>query len=47
MQDENDDDDQWDADAGLVCPQCRQPFAVIENRLPRTLAFWSRPLNVV
>jgi transposase len=23
---------------GLVCPQCRQPVAVIENQLPRV--FW-------
>jgi hypothetical protein len=25
---------------GLVCPQCRQAVALIENRLPRTLVFW-------
>ena len=25
---------------GLVCPQCRKPVGVIENRLPRTLVFW-------
>jgi len=24
---------------GLVCPQCRQPVAVVENRLPRMLLF--------
>lgn len=24
---------------GLVCPACRQPVAVIENRLPHTLVF--------
>ena len=25
---------------GLVCPQCRQPVAGQQNRLPRTLVFW-------
>ena len=24
----------------LVCPQCRQPVGVIENKLPCTLIFW-------
>jgi hypothetical protein len=24
---------------GLVCPACTQPVALIENRLPSTLAF--------
>jgi hypothetical protein len=25
---------------GLICPQCREPVAIVENRLPHTLVFW-------
>ena len=27
---------------GLVCPACRQPVGIIENRVSRTLVFWCR-----
>jgi predicted RNA-binding Zn-ribbon protein involved in translation (DUF1610 family) len=24
---------------GLVCPQCKEPVAIVENRLPKQLVF--------